>query len=440
MEKELKEKLNNLSGKFNTELDIISLKALCNMPKSEEISFAITGTLNRLIEKYPDDNEILGLLPKKEKISLEELIKLLEEKYSGNVEVITIKALSALPEGETKENAVKQCLERLLQVNADDEDIMEYLGISEKSLVKETVKKEQNPNMIFVEGGSYIPSFFNEERKVVDLYVSKYQTTQEEWENLEKINPSEFKGKRLPVTNITWWDTLEYCNKLSECYGLKPVYSIEINRNEKNLKINQLDGKKVYPNLADFSKTEGYRLPTELEWEWFARGGKVAQEKGTFDTKYAGDESYEKVAWLGEKLRSDDTTLFYGNSQNKLHDIGLLKPNELKLYDLSGNVDEFCYDSYFESRENNIYLDEKNSYYYNSTDNESVIRGGNFKDDEKTKRSDEPAAQFAGIFLSTLSIFQIRPSNTITDCNSSRKDEGNLTTGFRVVRTANPQK
>ena len=136
MQKELKEKLNNLSSKFSTELDIISLKALCNMPESEEISFAITGTLNRLMEKYPDDNEILGLLPKKEKISLEELIKLLEEKYSGNVEVITIKALSALPEGETKENAVKQCLERLLQVNADDEDIMEYLWISEKSLTK----------------------------------------------------------------------------------------------------------------------------------------------------------------------------------------------------------------------------------------------------------------------------------------------------------------
>ena len=123
MQNELKEKLQNLSEKFNTDLDVISLKALCSVPENEEILFAITGTLNRLIEKYPDDEEILGLLPKKEKISLEELIKLLEEKYSGNVEVITIKALSALPEGETKENAVKQCLERLLQVNTDDEDI-----------------------------------------------------------------------------------------------------------------------------------------------------------------------------------------------------------------------------------------------------------------------------------------------------------------------------
>ena len=126
---ELKEKLNNLSDKLKNELDIISLKALCNMPESEEILFAINGTLNRLIEKYPDDEEILWLLPKKEKISLEELIKVLEEKYSNNVEVITIKALIALPEGELRERAINQSLERLLEENSNDEDIIEYLEI-----------------------------------------------------------------------------------------------------------------------------------------------------------------------------------------------------------------------------------------------------------------------------------------------------------------------
>lgn len=184
MQEELKEKLKKLSEKFSTELDVISLKALCNMPESEEISFAITELLNRLIEKYPDDEEILELLPKKEKISFEELITVLEKKYPNDVEIITVKALSVLPEGENKERAIKQCLERFLKQNQEDKNIIEYLGENQNIFVEEKITKEQNPNMIFVEGGSYISSFFNEERVVQDLYVSKYQTTQEEWESL----------------------------------------------------------------------------------------------------------------------------------------------------------------------------------------------------------------------------------------------------------------
>ena len=66
MQNELKEKLQKLREKFNADIDVISLKALWNMPESEENTFAITELLNRLIEKYPENEEILGLLPKKE--------------------------------------------------------------------------------------------------------------------------------------------------------------------------------------------------------------------------------------------------------------------------------------------------------------------------------------------------------------------------------------
>ena len=425
MQKELKEKLNNLSSKFSTELDIISLKALCNMPESEEISFAITGTLNRLIEKYPDDNEILGLLPKKEKISLEELIKLLEEKYSGNVEVITIKALSALPEGETKENAVKQCLERLLQVNADDENIMEYLGISEKSLVKETVKKEQNPNMIFVEGGTYKPSFFNEERTTFDLYVSKYDVTNDEWDELMNENPSKVLGARKPVNNVDRIPIFEFCNKMSIRYGLQPAYKIE---NDKLVKIIYKDGKEEYPNLADFRKTEGYRLPTEIEWEWFAWGGKVAQKQGKFDKRYFKEEEQDlensssgglgALAAFGAAMSATPPsyTEFAWYGKVGIHDVGLKRPNELGLYDVIGNVSQHIYDTALDG-----YIDETRLHIYDEKYS-GRLRGGNCDGDIGNK-FDGGNLYEKRDYTSCLGIF----------LNIEKS-------GFRVVRTASPQK
>ena len=352
MQSELKEKLNNLSSKFGAELDVISLKALCNMPESEEILFAITGTLNRLIEKYPDDEEILELLPKKEKISLEELIKVLEEKYPNNVEVITIKALIALPEGELREKAINQSLERLLEENSDDENIMEYLEI------EEVISKEQDPDMVFVKGGRYIPSFFEEERGVFDLYVSKYQTTQIKWKKVMGTDPSKFKGDRRPVEQISWTKTLEYCNKLSEHYGLQPVYKIE---NNKLVAVIHNDGEEVYPDLADFSKTEGYRLPTELEWEWFARGGEIASQEGTFDFEYSGSDNISEVAW------------YDSNSRKETHAVGNKKPNQIGLYDCSGNVWEWCYDT-----GTNGYLLEERPFLFDESNNGMRVKGGSW--------------------------------------------------------------
>lgn len=205
----------------------------------------------------------------------------------------------------------------------------EEIKILESNLIKKPTFKD----MVIVNGGKYTPSFFNQEREVCDLEVCKYQTTKDMWMEVMKNNPSGFKGGRRPVENVSWWDALEFCNKLSEKYGLKSVYDLS-QKNKGILKINQLNGKKEYPNIADFKKTEGFRLPTEIEWDWFARGGEVAMQDGTFfDYRYSGSNKISEVAWYSD------------NSEKQTHDVGTKKPNQLGIYDCSGNVSEWCHDA-----------------------------------------------------------------------------------------------
>lgn len=415
MQDNLKEKLNMLSERFNTDLDIISLKALCNMPESEEILFAITGTLQRLVDKYPENEEILGLLPKKEKISLEELIKHLDETYPNNIEVITVKALSVLPESEDKEKAIKSSLERLLEDSSDDENIMEYLDI------EEITPKEQDEDMVFVEGGSYIPSFFAEERKVFDLYVNKYLVTGGNALEImgEKHNCFSILGLSLvPEINdkkpykFDWIYALEYCNKLSIKHELKPVYIIE---HEKLIKISQLDGKEVFPDEADFEKTEGYRLPTELEWEWFAFGGKKVLEGKKFPQNIFSLDELSDMAWGKENNN--------GQTLNGIN-VGIKKPNKLGLFDIFGNTCEIVYDTC-----TNGYLQNDKSYSYENNIEKHVLRGGN-----------------TDIELSKLPYFRGFKSWMLGDFHDQMKyvgmgfslqfDDG----GIRVVRTAKPKR
>ena len=230
---------------------------------------------------------------------------------------------------------------------------------------KRTTGKPTFKDMIIVNGGKYTPSFFNEEREVCNLEVCKYQTTQDMWMEVMENNPSEFKGGRRPVENVSWWDALEFCNKLSEKHGLKPVY--DLSRKEKGiLRIHQSNGKIEYPNVADFRKTEGFRLPTEVEWEWFARGGEIAMQDGTFDYKYSGSNNIDEVAWNGN------------NSENCTHDVGTKKPNQLGICDCSGNIWEWCYDISGDG-----YIPEKTPYRYEERVSDHRLKGGSFRSDTK---------------------------------------------------------
>ena len=116
---------------------------------------------------------------------------------------------------------------------------------------------------------------------------------------------------RTPVRSVTWFDAVDYCNWLSERDGLDPCYS---GRNKQV--------------ACDFGAS-GYRLPTEAEWEYAARGG-----PGGGGGTYAGSDDPAETAW------------YEANSGDRIHPVGEKKPNPLGLYDMCGNLFEWCWDWY----------------------------------------------------------------------------------------------
>ena len=226
---------------------------------------------------------------------------------------------------------------------------------------------------------------------VSDFYMSKYELTQKEYEEITGNNPSNFSGENLPVENISWLDAVTFCNARSEKENLTPAYTI--------------DGQ----NVSWDRSANGYRLPTEAEWEYACRAGTTTpfymeNSPSSEEANYYGHYPYE----------IEDNYFSQGNLQVQPGEyrqttvpVGSFSENPYGLYDMHGNVSEWVWDYYGEYP-----AEEQTNPAGPATGTLRVYRGGGWNDFAKNMRS---------AYRATL-----------------EQNKGSFNLGIRVVRNAAP--
>ncbi|WP_162523819.1 SUMF1/EgtB/PvdO family nonheme iron enzyme [Flavobacterium sp. LMO8] len=244
--------------------------------------------------------------------------------------------------------------------------------------------------MVKVEGGTFKMGSKNSDKRadtdeqkehnvsVSTFEISKFEVTVWEWKQFIKSNKMKMPQKpswgwndNYPINGITWNEAIAYCNWLSKTEKLQPAYT------------------KKGPNIICDFNANGYRLPTEAEWEFAAKGGKNSKSYN-----FSGSNNLDEVAW------------HKGNSKKTPHTVGTKNHNEIGIYDMSGNVWEWCWDWY----NKDFYKMEKgNNPHGPEMGDRRTVRGGSWDSQPN----------------------YVRPANRI----STEPNKTHEFYGFRIVKT-----